>query len=132
MIILDTSFLIDFFRGVPETESCIGDEIYAVTTLSYHEIFEGVKRANARKEGDFFRDFFEETRVLEYTLAAAEASSTIAARLHTLGTPVNALDILIAGIAVAEGAGSIATRDKDFLTIGEVVDLEIRLYNRGG
>jgi len=45
---------------------------------------------------------------------------------------MNALYFLIAGIAVAEGAGSIATRDKDFLSIGEVVDLEIRLYNRDG
>lgn len=130
MIILDTSFLIDFFRGVPETKSCIGDEIYAVTTLSYHEIFEGVKRTNARKEGNFFRDFFNETKVLGYTLEAAEASSTIAARLMQNGTPVNALDILIAGIAVAEGAGSIATRDVDFLSISEVVDLEIRMYSR--
>ncbi len=102
-----------------------------MTTLSCHEIVEGVKRTNARKEGDFFRDFFEETRVLGHTLAAAEASGTIAARLHNRGTPVNALDILIAGIAVAEGAGSIATRDRDFLTIAEVVDLDIRLYTRG-
>ncbi len=58
-------------------------------------------------------------------------SLAIVARLRRNGTPVNALDILISGIAVAEGASSIATRDMDFLTIAEVVDLDIRLYTRG-
>ncbi|BAJ50778.1 hypothetical protein CSUB_C0921 [Candidatus Caldarchaeum subterraneum] len=51
---------------------------------------------------------------LQY-LRAAEESSEIAARLLASGKEVNALDILIAGIAVANGIEKIATRDKDFL-----------------
>ena len=131
MIVLDTSFLIDFFRGVPETRSCLDDEVYAVTAITCHEILAGVKRTHARREEEFFRDFFAQTPVLEYTIASAEESSSIAARLATQGTPVNALDILIAGIARAHGAGTIATRDTDFLVIGEVAGIEIRTYKRG-
>lgn len=132
MIVLDTSFLIDFFRGVPETRSCLGDEVYATTAITCHEILAGVKRTHARKEEEFFRDFFAQTPVLEYTIGAAEESSSIAARLAARGTPVNALDILIAGIARAHGAGAIATRDADFLVIGEVADIEICAYERRG
>jgi len=130
MIVLDTSFLIDFFRGVPETRSCLDDEVYAVTAITCHEILSGVKRTHARREEEFFRDFFAQTPVLEYTIASAEESSSIAARLATQGTPVNALDILIAGIARAHGTGTIATRDTDFLVIGEVAGIEIRTYKR--
>ena len=58
MIVLDTSFLIDFFKGVPETRELIDDRVYAITAISFHEIIDGVKRAHARKEEEFFREFF--------------------------------------------------------------------------
>jgi tRNA(fMet)-specific endonuclease VapC len=122
MILLDTSFLIDLFRGVPETKPCLQDEIFAVTTITCHEIPAGVKRTHARREEAYFRDFFAQTPLPAYTIDAAEESSSIAAHLA-------ALDILIAGIARAHGASAIVTRDADLLAIGEVAGIEVR-YQR--
>lgn len=50
------------------------------------------------------------------------------AKLMCIGTPVNVLDVLIVGIAVANGANKLITRDRDFLKISEVTDIEIVVY----
>ena len=44
------------------------------------------------------------------------------------GKAVNALDVLIAGIAVANGADKIATRDGDFGEISKSAELEVHVY----
>ncbi len=38
------------------------------------------------------------------------------------------MDLLIAGIAIANGVEKIATRDKDFLEIEKITDLEVIIY----
>lgn len=38
------------------------------------------------------------------------------------------IQMLIAGIAVANGAEKLITRDKDFLKISEVADIEVLVY----
>jgi hypothetical protein len=50
------------------------------------------------------------------------------ANLMSLGTPVNGFDVLIAGIAAANGAEKLIIRDKDFLKISEVADIEVQVY----
>jgi len=127
MILLDTSFLIDFFRGVEATSGFVEDNV-AVTVITYHEIMTGVKRKRATKETEFFRRFFAQVRILTYDQKAAEESSTIAAQLMSVGIMVNALDILIASIALTNGISRIATADKDFLEIEKVTDLEVVAY----
>ena len=42
------------------------------------------------------------------------------------GKAVNALDVLIAGIAIANGAEKVATRDGDFMEISKVAELEVK------
>jgi predicted nucleic acid-binding protein len=127
MILLDTSFLIDFFRGVEATSSFVEDNV-AVTVITYHEIMTGVKRKRATKETEFFRRFFAQVRILTYDQKAAEESSSIAAQLMSVGITVNALDILIAAIALTNGISRIATADKDFLEIEKVTDLKVVVY----
>ncbi len=48
-----------------------------------------------------------------------------------IGREVNALDILIAGIAVAHGANKIITRDQDFKEISKVSDIDVVFYEKG-
>ncbi|MFZ3166322.1 MAG: PIN domain-containing protein [Candidatus Methanoperedens sp.] len=52
-------------------------------------------------------------------------SSEIMARLLSIGKIVNTLDVLIAGIAIRNGADKIVSRDRDFLEIAKVTALEI-------
>lgn len=97
MIVLDTSFLIDFFRGKEETLEIIKSDV-ATTVVAYHEILSGIKYRKARKEKKFFRKFFSEIKILDFDLKAAEKSSEIMARLLKVGKSVNALDVLIAAL----------------------------------
>jgi len=127
MILLDTSFLIDFFRGVKATRDFVEDNV-AVTVITYHEIMTGVKRKRATKETEFFRRFFAQVRILLYDQKAAEESSSIAAQLMSVGIMVNVLDILIAAIALTNGISRIATADKGFLEIEKVTDLDVVAY----
>ncbi|HDM23166.1 MAG TPA: type II toxin-antitoxin system VapC family toxin, partial [Methanomicrobia archaeon] len=107
MIVLDTSFLIDFFRGKEETLQYIGDLDIATTVITYYEIFSGMFHKKAKKEEKFFRRFFSNVRVLNLDTNSAEKSSEIMAKLLRIGVSVNALDVIIAGISVAHGAEKI-------------------------
>lgn len=126
MIILDTSALIDLFRGNDEILKVIGDDA-ATTVINYHEIFVGIKRYKSKNEERFFRRFFSDIKILDLDPTAAEKSSEIMARLLSLGISVNAFDILIAGIAEANGADELITRDSDFQSIARVADLNVRM-----
>lgn len=125
MIILDTSALIDLFRGSNEILKVIGDDA-ATTVINYHEIFVGIKHHKSKAEERFFRRFFSDIKILDLDPLAAEKSSEIMAHLLALGISVNAFDVLIAGIAEANGADALITRDNDFQSIARVTDLNVR------
>ena len=79
MIVLDTSYLIDFFKN-EDLKSLIPDnEKPAVTIISYYEIMAGIQRLKSPKEEKFFRHFFPDIDGLEFNLPAADIASRIAA-----------------------------------------------------
>ena len=138
MIVLDTSFLIDFFKGKKETLNVLGvsdidtfdidldfDSDAVTTVITYNEIMSGIKHKKSKKEERFFRRFFSEITILDFDVKSAEKSSDIMVSLLKLGRVVNALDVLIAGIAMANGAEKIASADKGFDDISLVTELEI-------
>lgn len=127
MIILDTSALLDFFRGEKKIRDFMNDDV-TTTVISYYEIFSGIKHRKARKEEQFFKRFFSEIEVLDFDRKAAEEASEIMGRLLSLGTPVNNTDVLIAGIAAANGAEKIISKDSDFITIGKVSKFDVLVY----
>ena len=49
------------------------------------------------------------------------------ATLLSIRTPINSLDVLIAGIAVANGAEKPVTKDRDFENIAKVAEIEVIL-----
>jgi len=131
MIVLDTSFLIDYLRGIKATYDLIDEENdVATTSITYHEVMIGLKRKRSKKEEKLFKRLFSEVKILPFDVKAAEESSSIAAKLMAIGREVNALDILIAGIAIANGADKIITRDTDFEEIAKVSDIDVVLYKR--
>lgn len=102
MIVLDTGFIVDYLRGVETTRNLVSeDEDVAVTTITYHEILTSLKRKKSKKEEKFFRKFFSEVRILPFDVKAAEESSGIASRLAAIDREVNAPNILITGVAIA-------------------------------
>lgn len=127
MIILDTSALIDLFRGGNEIQKVVDGDV-ASTTISYHEIYVGIKHHKAKAEERFFRRIFSDIKILDLDRSSAEKSSEIMSRLLMLEISVNAFDVLIAGIAVANGAEILITRDRDFESIAKVTELNIKVY----
>jgi tRNA(fMet)-specific endonuclease VapC len=127
LIILDTSALIDLFRGGNEILKSLDGDV-ASTTISYHEIYVGIKRNKARSEERFFRRLFSDIKILDLDRSSAERSSEIMSRLMAIGISVNAFDVLIAGIAEANGAETLITRDRDFESIAKVSELNIKVY----
>jgi hypothetical protein len=127
LIVLDTSALIDLFRGGEEIQKLVGGDV-ATTSINYHEIFVGIKHHKAKAEERFFRRFFSDIKMLDFDLASAERSSEIMAWLLALGISVNAFDVLITGIAVANGAEGLITRDSDFKSIAKVTELNMKVY----
>jgi len=125
LIVLDTSYLIDFFKN-EELKSLIPDnEKPTVTVISYYEIMAGIQRLKSPKEEKFFRHFFSDIEILEFTLPAADIASGIGARMAATGNRVNAFDILIAGIALFHHAGAIITADADFVEIAKYANFDV-------
>ena len=130
MIVLDTSFLIDYFRD-RELESWLPEgEKTAVTVITFYEIMAGIKRLRSQQEERFFWRFFETVDILGVDTPSAEIASDITARLTGLGVQVNAFDVLIAGTAIANRATTIITADKDFREIAKTADIDVTFYRK--
>jgi tRNA(fMet)-specific endonuclease VapC len=127
MNLLDTSFVVDLFQGKEDVRRFL-DEESATTAITYYEIMSYRKRRKLKSEGEVFEKFFSEVPVLNLTREAAEEAAAITARLMDIGRPVNALDVLIAGIAISSRAEKLITRDRDFLEIAKISDLAVTVY----
>jgi hypothetical protein len=115
------------FRGGNEIRKMVHGDV-ASTVINYHEIYVGIKHHKAKEEERFFRRFFSDIKILDLDKASAEKSSEIMSRLLSLGISVNAFDVLIAGIALANGAETLITRDRDFESIAKVTELNMKVY----
>jgi len=73
------------------------------------------------------RAFARESQFLVLDSAATEEASKIMGALLRIGKPINALDVLISGIAVANGVDEIVTSDKDFQTIEKVANISVTM-----
>lgn len=129
MILLDTSYLIPLAKGsnrVAKVIEMIDSEGPALTSISHFEIFRSYKKMSKR-EIRYFSQLFSTYPVLPLDTKAAEEASQIWSSLERIGKPVNVLDVLIAGIMIANGIEKIVTSDKDFLEIAKVSDIEVIL-----
>ena len=73
------------------------------------------------------RAFARESQFLVLDSAATEEASKIMGALLRIGKPINALNVLISGIAVANGVDEIVTSDKDFQTIEKVANISVTM-----
>jgi predicted nucleic acid-binding protein len=95
--------------------------------VSLFELLSPIYHKRLQSEERVVKMFASEVILLGLDIRAAEEASKIMGALLRLGRPINALDILIAGIAVANGADEIVTSDRDLEEVGKVVDIGIRL-----
>ncbi len=96
-----------------------------MTSISLFELLSPIYHRRLLKREKVVRAFARESVFLGLDAAATEEASRIMGSLLRIGKAVNALDVLISGIAVANGADEIVTSDKDFQTIQKVANISL-------
>jgi predicted nucleic acid-binding protein len=123
MIVLDTSAAIELLCGSEigrKIQEMTSDDEIVITAHTVHELLLG--------EDDVVLEFISNTRVLPYDGDSAVASARIERGLSRKGRMVNRMDILIAGVCVAQKARIIAV-DKDFSRIPGIDMIDLQLKN---
>lgn len=98
-----------------------------MTSISLFELLSLIFHRRLSKREKAVRAFARESLFLGLDAAATEEASEIMGSLLRIGKPINALDVLISGIAVANGADEIVTSDKDFQTIQKVANISVTM-----
>ncbi len=135
MILIDTTVAVDFLRGEKETKSRInsiqarGDSI-GISTISLFELVHPLRHRKLAEQERLVRSFVHQLSLLALDSAAANESAEIMGSLLRVGQPVNALDVLIAGTAVANGVEMVLSNDEDFEKIANVSDLKVEILRK--
>ena len=103
--LLDTDILSMFFRDNQKVRENFRryleeyDEI-AISILTYYEIVSGLKHRDAQKQLGAFLEFASHNLIYNLSQKSTEISAELYAKLRKKGTPVDDIDLLIAGIAL--------------------------------
>ena len=104
--LIDTDILSRFFRRDTKVEIHFREYILQYGTIefsivSYYEILSGLLHRDAHRQLAGFVEFSNENRILPLNREAADHAARLYAETRKAGTPVDDIDILIAGIALA-------------------------------
>jgi len=105
MTVLDTDFLVSLLRGRSEAADLArGISSPRTTTVNAFELYYGAKRSKKPEVSlREVRSLLGSVEILALDLGAALRAAEAQAALEKEGKPVNLLDVLIAGIAMAHG-----------------------------
>ena len=117
--LIDTDILSLFFRDRPAVKSRFKAylkeyEKINLSIITYYEIVSGLKHRDARKQLDAFLDFARHSTILPLSEDSIMVSSDIYADLRKKGKPIDDIDILIAGIALANELTLVTHNLEDF------------------
>lgn len=126
--LLDTDILSLFFRNHPKVvENC---NLYlqeyqqlSFSLITYYEILSGLKHRDAEKQLEKFLVFSKSNQILPLTEESVKRSAEIYADLRQKGTPVDDIDLLIAGVAIANDLVLITHNQKHF---GKIKELKLK------
>lgn len=123
MVVLDSTFLIDFLKNRPLAilKSRDFDNDISTTRLNVFEILVGIYRRppnTQKRDLDSFYDFLNSINILELDRKSANEAAKISSELIRSGKMVPEIDILIAAISLSNGQNRIITQNtKDFSKI---------------
>ena len=103
--LIDTDILSMFFKGnkkVKQNFRAYLNEYNAInfSIITYYEILSGLKHRDANKQIDSFMEFASQNNIIPLTKESTKISAKIYADLRKKGTPVDDIDLLIAGVAL--------------------------------
>jgi len=121
MIALDTTAIIDLFKGVDTLGKVLKNtkEPFVTTQLNYLELMFGIDGKRHNNEESFYDKFFRDIVVYNLSNNSSKRASEIYHRLKKKGKMIDQFDCIIAGILITEGVNKIITRNvKHFSEIG--------------
>jgi predicted nucleic acid-binding protein len=130
MILVDTSVLIDFFKGLDnEGVSCFKDVIkqqipFGITSVVYQEILQGAKN---KKEYNLLKEYLNCQRFFHPIdpLTTYENAALIYFSCRKKGITIRStIDCLIAQIAIEHDL-LLLQNDKDFVNMASIVELKL-------
>ncbi len=134
MIVIDTTVAVAFLRGEPRSVSAIKSALeqrdsLGISTVSMFELLHPIHHRRLEKQERTVRSFIHQLKLLPLDTEAAEEAAKIMGGLMRIGQPVNALDVLIAGTAVANGAERLLSSDRDYEKMSKVSDLKLEFIH---
>jgi len=121
MYVLDTNTLIYYFKGmgnVAEKLLHTAPRDIAIPSIVLYELEVGLaKSSDSKKRRQQLDDFIALITVLPVGIQEANTAAKIRADLEKKGTPIGAMDTLIAGVAVANKCTLVTHNSKEFLRV---------------
>ena len=123
--LVDSDILSLFFKKQTGVIRCVESYLVQYGTINfsiitYYEIISGLKYRDARKQLSTFRDFASQNTIVPLTETAVNLAGDIYAELCQQGNPLDDIDILIAGIALANDLILITGNKKHFERIQQL------------
>lgn len=105
MYVLDTNTLIYYFKGngqVAQNLSSVSPQEVLISTIVLFELQVGIaKSTSPQKRSQQLQQLLSWVNIVFFDQDAALAAATIRAQLERQGTPIGAIDVLIAGVAIS-------------------------------
>jgi tRNA(fMet)-specific endonuclease VapC len=120
--LIDTDILSMFFRGnrsvATQFEAYISDHrVIQISIVTYYEILSGLRYRDADRQINLFLAFADQNLVLPLTQSSIAISADCYAKLRREGNPVDDIDLLIAGVAIANGLVMVTHNQNHFSRI---------------
>lgn len=122
---IDTDTISLFLRNHPQVVANFQIYLEEYSTIqfsiiTYYEIVSGLKHRDARKQLLAFLELAAQSTVLPLTEQSATIAGDLYAQLRTAGTPIDDIDLLIAGAAIANGLVLVTRNQKHFSRISQL------------
>jgi len=122
MYMLDTDicvYAIKLQAGVLNEILAVGREHICVSVISEAELRTGsAKSAAPLKSLRFLENFLRPLPIIEFTSSDARVYAHLRARLERAGTPIGALDLLIAAHALSRDLTLVTNNEREFRRVG--------------
>jgi tRNA(fMet)-specific endonuclease VapC len=121
-ILVDTDILSYYFKGIDKVVKNFekyleNHETINICIITYYEIISGLKYKDAKKQLKLFLEFAKDCNILPLTNKSVEVSAEFYANLRKAGTPLDDIDLLIAGIAFENDLILVTNNEKHFSKI---------------
>ncbi len=129
--LVDTDIVSYFLRGngkvfINFQEYLRNHEFITISIITYYEVLSGLNFKNAVNQLEVFERFCKNVRILNLSEESIKISARIYSEQRKSGQVVDDIDILIAGIALANGLVLVTNNVRHF---GKIVDLTVENWN---